>query len=94
MNIYVGNLAYTLTEDELRDAFSEFGEVANVNLIIDRYTGKSKGFAFVDMPNDKEALDAIDQLNDVDLKGRNMKVNKAKPRKERPDQRPRYNDNY
>jgi len=90
MNIYVGNLPYSATEDELREAFSAFGEVANVQLITDKFSGQSKGFGFVEMPNNAEADEAIKGLNDTELKGRNIKVNQAKPRGERPARRPRY----
>lgn len=90
MNIYVGNLAYGVTEEELRNAFSEYGEVSTVNLIIDRATGQSKGFGFVEMPNDSEAEAAIEALNETSLNGRDIKVNQAKPRAERPQRRPRY----
>lgn len=84
MNIYVGNLAYSVTQDELRDVFGAYGEIASVNLITDRFTGQSKGFGFVEMPNNAEADAAIKALNDTPLKGRNLKVNQAKPRSERP----------
>jgi RNA recognition motif-containing protein len=90
MNIYVGNLAYSVTEDELRNAFSEFGEVSSVNLIIDRGTGQSKGFGFVEMPDNSEADEAIKALNGVPLNGRSIKVNQAKPREQRPARGPRY----
>lgn len=89
MNIYVGNLAYSVTEDELRSAFSEFGTVTSVKIITDRDTGQSKGFGFVEMSGDSEADAAIKALNDTALGGRNMKVNQARPRQPRP-QRPRY----
>lgn len=87
MNIYVGNLPYSVTENDLRDAFAEFGEVARANIIMDRDTGRSKGFGFVEMPNQSEAEAAIGKLNDVDLQGRNMRVNEARPRPERPERR-------
>lgn len=91
MNIYVGNLAYSVTEDELRTAFSAYGEVASVNVITDKFSGQSKGFAFVEMPRNAEADAAIKALNETPLKGRNIKVNQAKPRGERPPSRgPRY----
>jgi RNA recognition motif-containing protein len=90
MNIYVGNLSYSVTEDELRDAFSAFGDVASVNIITDKFSGQSKGFAFVDMPDNSDADAAIKALNDSPLSGRNIKVNQAKPRGERPQRRPRY----
>lgn len=90
MNIYVGNLSYNVTEDELRDAFSAFGDVASVNIITDKFSGQSKGFAFVDMPDNSDADAAIKALNDSPLNGRNIKVNQAKPRGERPQRRPRH----
>jgi RNA recognition motif-containing protein len=84
MNIYVGNLAYSVTEDELREAFAGFGEISSVSLITDRFSGQSKGFGFVEMPNNSEADAAIKALNETPLKGRNIKVNQAKPRGDRP----------
>ncbi len=89
MNIYVGNLPYSATEDDLKGTFGEFGEVASVTLITDKFSGQSKGFGFIEMPNDSEADTAIKELNESDLKGRNIKVNQAKPREDRP-RRPRY----
>jgi RNA recognition motif-containing protein len=89
MNIYVGNLAYGVTESELKDAFAEFGEVSSVTIITDKFSGQSKGFGFVEMPNNSEADSAIKALNESAIKGRNIKVNQAKPRGERP-QRSRY----
>ena len=90
MNIYVGNLPYGVTENELKDAFAEFGEVSSANIIMDKFSGQSKGFGFVEMPNNSEAGEAIKALNGTALKGRNIKVNEAKPREERPQRRPRY----
>ena len=90
MNIYVGNLAYSLTEDDLRAAFSEFGEVSSANIIMDKMSGQSKGFGFVEMPDDSEADQAIKALNESALNGRNIKVNQARPRGERSPRRPRY----
>ena len=90
MNIYVGNLSYSVTESDLKEAFSEFGEVSSVNLISDKFSGESKGFGFIEMPNNSEADAAIKALNDSSLKGRNIKVNQAKPKGERPQRRPRY----
>ncbi len=90
MNIYVGNLAYSVTQDDLRDAFATYGEISSVNLITDKFTGDSKGFGFVEMPNNSEADAAIKGLNETPLKGRNMKVNQAKPRGERPSRGPRW----
>jgi RNA recognition motif-containing protein len=80
MNIYVGNLNYGLTEPELKDAFSAHGEVSSVKIIMDKFTGKAKGFAFVEMPNSDEARAAISQLNGADLKGRPLKVSEARPK--------------
>ena len=90
MNIYVGNLSYSITEDELKVAFAEFGEVANVTIITDKYSGQSKGFGFIEMPVQAEAEEAIKSLNDSPIQGRNMRVNQARPRNERPQRRPRY----
>jgi len=90
MNIYVGNLAYSVTEDDLRSAFAEFGTVTSVNVITDKFSGQSKGFGFVEMADNSEADTAIKALNDTALSGRNMKVNQAKPREERPARGPRY----
>jgi len=90
MNIYVGNLPYNVTEEELREAFSEFGEVSSVNVIMDKYSGQSKGFGFVEMEKNSEAEEAIKALNESSLKGRNIKVNQAKPRGKRPQRRSRY----
>lgn len=84
MNIYVGNLSYGVTEDELRNAFGAFGEISSVSLISDKFSGQSKGFGFVEMPNNAEADAAIKALNETPLKGRNMRVNQAKPRADRP----------
>jgi RNA recognition motif-containing protein len=90
MNIYVGNLAYSVTEDQLRAAFAQFGEVSSCNVITDKFTGQSKGFGFVEMSNDDEADAAIKALNDTALNGRNMRVNQARPRPERQSRGPRY----
>jgi len=79
MKIYVGNLSFLMTEDELIDTFSDFGEVKNVKLIHDQNSGKSKGFGFVEMP-DQDGQDAIQALDESPLNGRNIKVSKAKGR--------------
>ena len=84
MNIYVGNLAYSVTEDELRESFGAYGEITSVSLITDKFSGESKGFGFVEMANNSEADAAIKALNETPLKGRNIKVNQAKPRGDRP----------
>ncbi len=80
MNIYVGNLPYSVSEDDLRAAFADFGEVSSANVIMDRMSGQSKGFGFVEMPSDSEAEEAINALNDSAFNGRNIKVNQARPR--------------
>jgi len=87
MNIYIGNLSYDISEAELRTAFGAHGEVDSVRLITDRDTGRSKGFGFIEMPNDDEARNAIDAINGTDMKGRQVKVNEARPREERPQRR-------
>jgi RNA recognition motif-containing protein len=80
MNIYVGNLAYDTSEDDLREAFSQYGEVKSVNIIMDRDTGRSRGFAFVEMPDGAEAKAAIEALNLHRVGGRAITVNEARPR--------------
>ena len=84
MKIYVGNLSYSVNEEDVRAAFSQFGAVDTVDIIIDRNTGRSKGFGFVEMGDDAEAKAAIEGLNGKDLDGRSMNVNEARPRTERP----------
>jgi len=79
MNIYVGNLALNVTEDDLQQVFQAFGEVETVKIIKDRYSGESRGFAFVEMPAGAEAQTAINDLNGKELKGLQIKVNQAKP---------------
>jgi RNA recognition motif-containing protein len=79
MNIYVGNLDYNLTEEELQNLFEEYGAVSVVKIIKDRDTGRAKGFGFVEMDDESEGQTAIDELNGVEVRGRAMKVNKAKP---------------
>ncbi len=81
MNIYVGQLPYNVNETELRELFVPFGEIASVNLIMDRFSGRAKGFAFVDMPNNSEADQAIKALNRSMFKGREIKVNQVQPQK-------------
>ncbi len=83
MNIYVGNLSYQATEDDLRQAFSEFGQVTSVNIIKDKFSGESKGFGFVEMSTKEEAQEAINGLNGHELRGRAMNVNEARPRTDR-----------
>ena len=83
-NIYVGNLSFRATEDDLRGAFSPHGEVSSVNIIMDRETGRSRGFAFVEMPNPEDAQAAIEALNGQEIAGRGVTVNEARPREDRP----------
>jgi RNA recognition motif-containing protein len=90
MEIYVGSLSYSVTEEDLKEAFTAFGEVASVRLVSDKFSGKSKGFGFVEMPSNEEAEAAIAALNEKDFKGRDIKVNQAKPKEERPQRRARY----
>ena len=82
MNIYIGNIAFDTTEDQLRQAFTAFGEVSTVKIITDKYTGEPKGFGFVEMSVKSEAVAAISGLNGQDLNGRALNVNEAKPRSE------------
>ena len=83
MNIYVGNLSYSLSESELRDAFAGYGEVSSVKILTDRETGRSRGFGFVEMPNQAEGEAAVAQLNGKDVGGRALRVNEARPREQR-----------
>jgi len=87
-NLYVGNLSYDTNEDTLRTLFAEYGEIESVNLITDRYTGRPRGFAFVEMATEETAQAAIDALNGKMVDGREIKVDKAKPRTDR--ERPRW----
>ncbi len=82
MNIYIGNLSYEVTEEDLKQAFEAFGKVESVKIIKDKYTNRSKGFGFVEMPGKAQAQSAIDGLNGKELKGRNLNVNEARPRSE------------
>jgi RNA recognition motif-containing protein len=83
MNIYVGNLSYNMREEELKETFEEYGTVDSAKIIIDRATNRSKGFGFVEMPDDEEAKTAISGLDGKDIGGRPLKVNEARPREER-----------
>ena len=82
-NLYVGNLSYDTTEDTLRTLFAEYGEIESANLITDRYTGRSRGFAFVEMATEEEAQAAMSAMNGREVDGRELKVDKAKPRAKR-----------
>jgi RNA recognition motif-containing protein len=97
MKLYVGNLPYTVAEEDLKELFATYGEVASVSLVTDRFSGQSKGFGFVEMPSNAEADQAIKSLNEQPFKGRNIKVNQAQDRPAggrpgggRPQGRPRY----
>lgn len=82
MNIYVGNLSSGITENDLREAFQAFGEVAKTAVIKDKFSGESRGFGFVEMPSREEGMKAISLLNGKEMKGRMAKVNEAKPKTE------------
>ena len=84
MNIYVGNISRTATEQDLKEAFEAFGAVQSAAIIKDKFSGESRGFGFVEMPNKEEAEKAISSLNGKDLKGRTLTVNEARPRTDRP----------
>ena len=83
MNIYVGNLSYTATDEDLRSAFEAFGQIASARVIMDKETGRSRGFGFVEMPNDEEGRKAIEAVNNKDIAGRPVRVNEARPREDR-----------
>ena len=83
MNIYVGNLPFEVTDESLETTFKEHGEVSSANVIIDRYSGRSRGFGFVEMPNNDEAEAAIQALNGQEQNGRALTVNEARPREDR-----------
>lgn len=82
MNIYVGNLPFGVMEDELRQVFEAYGEVSSAKIITDKMTGKSRGFGFVEMPDDSAAQSAVDQLNGSDMQGRSLTVSEARPRQD------------
>ncbi|MFK4753837.1 MULTISPECIES: RNA recognition motif domain-containing protein [Oceanospirillaceae] len=84
MNIYVGNLPYSATKEDLSELFSGFGAVGRATVVMDRETNRSKGFGFVEMADDAAATAAIEALNNTDLHGRALRVNEAKPREDRP----------
>jgi len=87
MKIFVAKLNYETTSEGLKEAFSSFGNVTSANVIIDKHSGRSRGFGFVEMSTEEEAQEAIQELNDTELEGRRIVVKKAEPRKERSDQR-------
>jgi len=90
INIYVGNIPYSTSEDDLRTTFSEYGEVSSAKVIMDRDTGRSKGFGFVEMDSSEAGASAIKALDGTPMDGRNIKVNEARPREERPRGASRY----
>ena len=81
MNIYVGNLPFSTTDTELRELFGQHGEISSASVILDRETGRSRGFGFVEMPNDSEAETAIEALNGQDFNGRTLKINQAREKR-------------
>lgn len=83
-SIYIGNLAFGTTEQDVRAVFEQYGSVARVNLVVDKYTGQPKGFGFVEMPYDDEAQKAISAVNGIDIGGRTVAVNEARPKTDRP----------
>ena len=83
MNIYVGNLSYKATDEDLRAAFEAFGQVASARVIMDKETGRSRGFGFVEMPSDDEGRKAIEAVNNKEIAGRPVRVNEARPREDR-----------
>jgi len=90
MNIHVSNLAYNVTEDDLRALFSQFGELSGVNIVKDRFSGQSRGCGFVEMPNNSEADKAMKALNGTKFKDQSIKLSQAKPPAKRSQRRPRY----
>lgn len=82
MNIYVGNLSWGLKDQDLANMFTPFGEVASAKIVMDKFTQRSKGFGFVEMPNDEQAQAAIAQLNGTEVEGRNLVVNESRPKEE------------
>ena len=90
MNMYIGNLAQTVTENDLKIAFEQYGEVASVKIVMDRFSGRSKGFGFIDMPNNSEADKAIKALNKTLFNGNDLKISQSVEPKKKPKRRPRY----
>jgi len=82
MNIYIGNLPFNMGEDNLKEIFEEYGEVGSAKIVMDKFTGRSKGFGFVEMDDEDSAKKAIEELNNAEVGGRNIKVNESKPREE------------
>lgn len=93
MNIYIGNLDYSVNETELQNIFSEFGSVSSVKIVSDKFTGKSKGYAFVEMPDDSQGSAAVQALNGKAIKDRNITVSEARPKAENKPTNNRYRKN-
>ena len=94
MNIYVGNLSFTTTEEEVRGLFESFGQVTSASILKDKFTDKSRGFGFVEIPEKEQAENAIQSLNGKEFNGRTLRVIEARPREENTGNRPRnFNDN-
>ena len=93
MNIYVGNLSYNVEEFDLKEIFEEYGEVSSVKIITDKFTGKSKGFGFIEMSDDSEAKRAIEELNGGELENRKIVVNESQPKEERSNNRRNFQRN-
>jgi len=93
MNIFIAKLDFNTQEDSLKEAFEVFGDVSSVKIITDKFTGRSKGFGFIEMPDDEEANSAIDKLNESELDGRTIIVKKAKPKEENSRYNSRGNSN-
>ena len=91
MNIYIGNLSYNVTDQDLQKLFEAYGKVDRSNVISDRETGRSKGFGFIEMPEQSEGQEAIEELDGQDVDGRNIRVNEARPKEDRP---PRRENNW
>ncbi len=88
MNIYISNLSYDVNDADLRELFEEYGAVSSARVITDKFSGRSRGFGFVEMDNDEEAQKAIEELNQAEYDGKTISVSVAKPREERPERRP------
>ncbi len=94
MNIFIGNLSFNLSEEELKQVFEAYGEVSSAKIITDKQSGRSKGFGFVEMPDDEEANQAIEALNGQSVGGRNVNVNQAKERSNNNNNRRSFNRRY
>jgi RNA recognition motif-containing protein len=90
MKIYVGNLPWSIKDNDLNEMFAAYGDVSSASVIMDKFSGRSKGFGFVEMANDGDAEVAIKALNEKEVGGRNLRVNEARPREDRPARKPRH----